>query len=144
MSRNYSQNGLYIIFYRALDLWQWQTEFEAKFLIPQNFGSTDETHIRIRTSVWISHEYFNYKQFFTLSMQAVCDFQGHLCIFTADGLEVPTIPRHLQSHLWQAITTRSCSNSKFFNWRSSLFPASVLHERVSNMHNKRSYMIFSS
>ena len=52
-------------------------EFEAKFGMPQAFGCIDGTHIRIRRPVCNSQEYFNYKQFFSLSVQAVCDFQGY-------------------------------------------------------------------
>ena len=52
-------------------------EFEAKFGMPQAFGCIDGTHIRIKRPICNSQEYFNYKQFFSLSVQAVCDFQGH-------------------------------------------------------------------
>lgn len=52
-------------------------EFEAKFGMPQAFGCIDGTHIGIRRPVCNSQEYYNYKQFFSLSVQAVCDFQGH-------------------------------------------------------------------
>ena len=52
-------------------------EFEAKFGMPQAFGCIDGTHMRIKRPICNSQEYLNYKQFFSLSVQAVCDFQGH-------------------------------------------------------------------
>lgn len=55
---------------------QKSAEFEAKFGMPQAFGCIDGTHVRIKRPVCNSQEYFNYKQFYSLSVQAVCDFQG--------------------------------------------------------------------
>ena len=52
------------------------SEFEAKFGMPQAFGCVDGTHVEIKRPSSNSQEYFNYKQFFSLSVQAVCDFQG--------------------------------------------------------------------
>ena len=52
------------------------SEFEAKFGMPQAFGCVDGTHVEIKRPSSNSQEYFNYKRFFSLSVQAVCDFQG--------------------------------------------------------------------
>ena len=52
-------------------------EFETKFGMVQAFGSIHGTHISIRRPVVDSRDYFNYKHFFSLSVQAVCDFKGY-------------------------------------------------------------------
>ena len=52
-------------------------EFETQFGMVQAFGSVDGTHIPIRRPVVDSQDYFNYKQFFSISVQAVCDFKGY-------------------------------------------------------------------
>ena len=52
-------------------------EFEAKFRMPKAFVCIDGTNIRIRRPICNSQEYFNNKQIFTLSVQAICDFRGH-------------------------------------------------------------------
>ena len=39
----------------------------------QTFGCIDGTHIPIRRPLESSQEYYNYKNFFSLSVQAVCD-----------------------------------------------------------------------
>ena len=55
---------------------QKSAEFEGKFGMPQGVGCIDGTRIGIRP-VCNSQEYFNYKQFFSLCVQGVCDFHGH-------------------------------------------------------------------
>ena len=52
-------------------------EFETQFGMVQAFGSVDGTHIPIRRPVVDSQDYFNDKQFFSISVQAVCDFKGY-------------------------------------------------------------------
>ena len=42
----------------------------------QAFGCTDGTNIPITSSSEHSHDYFCYKQFHSLSAQAVCDYEG--------------------------------------------------------------------
>ena len=49
------------------------SEFELKFGIPQAFGCIDGTDIHIKLPVENSQDYYNYKQFFSLNVQAVCD-----------------------------------------------------------------------
>ena len=51
-------------------------EFETKFGMVQAFGCVDGTHIPIRRPYVDSQDYFNYKQYFSLNVQAVCDSQG--------------------------------------------------------------------
>ena len=48
-------------------------EFELKFGMPQAFGCIDGTYIHIKRSIENSQDYYNYKQFFSLNVQAVCD-----------------------------------------------------------------------
>ena len=52
------------------------SEFELKFGMIQAFGCIDGTHIPIKRPVRNSQDYFNYKQFFSLNIQAVCDANG--------------------------------------------------------------------
>lgn len=51
-------------------------EFEAKFGMTQAFGCIDGTHIPIKCPSENSQDFFCYKQFFSLSVQAVCDYKG--------------------------------------------------------------------
>ena len=50
-------------------------EFESKFGMTQAFGCVDGTHIPIRRPYIDSQDYFNYKQYFSVNVQAVCDAQ---------------------------------------------------------------------
>ena len=52
------------------------TCMEMKFGMPQALGSIDGTHIPIIRPSQASQDFFNYKHFFSLSVQAVCDFRG--------------------------------------------------------------------
>ena len=52
------------------------SEFEAKFGMTQAFGCIDGTHIPISCPSKHSQDYFNYKHFYSLNVQAVCDFKG--------------------------------------------------------------------
>ena len=51
-------------------------EFEAKYGMPQCFGCIDGTRIPISSPSENSQDYFCYKQFHSLNVQAVCDFRG--------------------------------------------------------------------
>ena len=51
-------------------------EFEATFGMTQAFGCIDGTHIPIECPSENSQDFFCYKQFFSLSVQAVCDYKG--------------------------------------------------------------------
>ena len=51
-------------------------EFESKFGMPQAFGCIDGTHIPLKRPGENSQEFYNYKGFFSLNMQAVCDYRG--------------------------------------------------------------------
>ncbi|XP_046858633.1 protein ALP1-like [Xenia sp. Carnegie-2017] len=51
-------------------------EFETRFGITQAFGCIDGTHIPIQRPLVDSQDYFNYKQFFSINVQAVCDSNG--------------------------------------------------------------------
>jgi len=52
-------------------------QFELKFGMVQAFGCIDGTHIPIKTPAENSQDYFNYKQFHSLNVQAVCDYCGY-------------------------------------------------------------------
>ena len=52
------------------------SQFEVKFGTPQPFGAMDETHIPIRRPTENSPNVFKYKGFFSISVQAVCDYRG--------------------------------------------------------------------
>lgn len=51
-------------------------QYELKYCMTQAFGCIDGTHIPIRAPLKDSSDYFNYKQFFSLNVQAVCDYKG--------------------------------------------------------------------
>ena len=42
----------------------------------QAFGCVDGTHIPIRRPIIDSQDYFNYKQFYSLNVKAICDCRG--------------------------------------------------------------------
>ena len=52
------------------------SEFESKYGMVQAFGCIDGTHIPIKSLNENSQDYFCYKQFFSLNVQAVCDYKG--------------------------------------------------------------------
>ena len=52
------------------------SEFEAKYGMIQAFACIDGTHIPITSPSVDSQDYFCYKQFFSLNVQAVCDYKG--------------------------------------------------------------------
>ena len=52
------------------------TEFETKFGMNQAFGCIGGTHISTVCPSEHSHDYFCYKQFHSLNVQAVCDYKG--------------------------------------------------------------------
>lgn len=49
---------------------------EDKYEFPQAFGCVDGTHIAINQPTENPHDYFSYKQKYTLNVQAVCDWRG--------------------------------------------------------------------
>ena len=53
------------------------SEFELKFGMTQAFGCIDGTHVLIKRPQKNSQDYFNYKQFFSLNVQAICDSKGY-------------------------------------------------------------------
>lgn len=52
------------------------SEFEAKFGIVQAFGCIDGTHVPIKRPVKDPQDYYCYKGFYSLNIQAVCDYRG--------------------------------------------------------------------
>ena len=52
------------------------SEFESKYGMVQAFGCIDGTHIPISCPNENKQDYFCYKQFFSLNVQAVCDYKG--------------------------------------------------------------------
>ena len=50
------------------------SEFESKFGMVQAFGCVDGTHIPLLRPVKDPQDYFCYKGFYSLNVQAVCDF----------------------------------------------------------------------
>ena len=59
-----------------IDMRKIASEFELKFGMPQAFVCIDGTHIHIKRPIENSQDYYNYKQFFSLNVQAVCDCRG--------------------------------------------------------------------
>ena len=52
------------------------SQFKLKFGMVQAFGCIDGTHIRIKNPLSNAQDYFNYKQFYSLNIQAICDSKG--------------------------------------------------------------------
>ena len=52
------------------------SEFEAKFGMVQAFGCIDGTHVRIKRPVKDPQDYYCFKGFYLLNVQAVCDYRG--------------------------------------------------------------------
>ena len=52
------------------------SQFELKFGMIQAFGCINGTHIPLKTPRINSQDYFNYKQFYSINAQAVCDSCG--------------------------------------------------------------------
>lgn len=72
-------------------------ELEAQFGMVQAFGSVDGTHIPIRRPIVDSQDCFNYKQFFSISVQAVCDFTGYFMDVNAKVFSNSFVKNKLQS-----------------------------------------------
>jgi len=53
------------------------SEFEIKFGMTQAYGCIDGTHIPLKRPPQNSQDYFCYKQYFSLNMQAICDSKGY-------------------------------------------------------------------
>ena len=53
------------------------SEFELKFGMIQAIGCIDGTHVALKRPPDNSQDFFNYKQFFSLNIQAVCDSNGY-------------------------------------------------------------------
>ena len=52
------------------------SEFELKFGMIQPSACVDGTHIPVKRPLKDSQDYFNYKQLFSLNVQAVCNGKG--------------------------------------------------------------------
>ena len=53
------------------------SEFEIRFGLSQACGCIDGTHMPIKRPVKNSQDYFSYKQYFSLNVQAICDSKGY-------------------------------------------------------------------
>ena len=51
-------------------------EFEVRYGMVQAFGCIDGTHIQIKRPTMNSQDYYSYKMFYSLNVQAVCDSRG--------------------------------------------------------------------
>ena len=58
------------------EMQQKAAEFEAKYGMPQAFRCIDGTHIPVKRPNLNSQDYYCYKMFFSLNVQAICDFRG--------------------------------------------------------------------
>ena len=55
------------------DMMEKASEFEVKFGMPQAFGCIDGKHIQLKRPIKNSQDYFCYKMYFSLNVQAICD-----------------------------------------------------------------------
>ena len=51
-------------------------EFELEYGMPKTFGCIYGTHIHKKRPTENSQDHHNYKQFFSLNVQAICDSRG--------------------------------------------------------------------
>ena len=58
------------------DMQETVLEFGQKFWIIQDFGCIDNTHVWIKKPIENSQDYFCYKQYFLLNIQAICNAKG--------------------------------------------------------------------
>ena len=58
------------------DMQETVSEFEQEFGIIQAFGCIDGTHVEIKRPIENSQDYFCYKQYFSLNIQAICNTKG--------------------------------------------------------------------
>ena len=76
-------------------------EFEAKLGVKQAFGYIGGTHIPIKNS----HGCFCYKQFYSLYIQAVCDYRGYFmdveCMWPGSVHDAKVFANSLLSQLLQ-------------------------------------------
>ena len=49
----------------------------SKFGMTQAFGCIDGTHIPIQCPIENSQDFFSYKQFYSINVQAVCEYKGY-------------------------------------------------------------------
>ena len=61
------------------------TEFESKFGVKQAFGCIVGTHIPIHCPIIYSQDFLCYKQYFSLSVQAICDTKAILWMLSVFG-----------------------------------------------------------
>ena len=66
--------------------------FEKYWGFPQAAGAIDGTHIPIVRPQESASDYYNRKEFYSITMQAVVDFRGLLRMLTLDGREKSTMP----------------------------------------------------
>ena len=77
------------------------SQFELKFGMTQALGCIDGTCVAIKRPPNSSQDFFNYKQFFSLNVQAVCDSNGYFmdveCKWPGSVHDVK-VPKFLQIH----------------------------------------------
>nr|XP_047141418.1 uncharacterized protein LOC124816319 [Hydra vulgaris] len=59
------------------DMTKLASQFEVKFGMIQAFGCIDGTHVQIKRPIKNGQDYFCYKQYFSLNVQALCDSKGY-------------------------------------------------------------------
>ena len=121
-----------------------RSEFEWKFGMAQASGCIDGIHIHIKRPIENSQNY-NYKQFFSLNVQAVCDSRGRFidveCKWPGSVHDAKVFAnlansknlRDYTSFYLQYPFTRTKSYSKLFNWWPSIFLNSLFYERIPEL-----------
>ena len=108
--------------------------------MPQAFGCIDGTYIHIKRPIENSQDYYNYKQFFSLNVQAVGDsprrFIDVECKWPGsvhDAKEFAYLV--ITKNVWDSLlpitypVTRTRSYYKLFNWWYSISLNSLFHEK---------------
>ena len=112
------------------------SEFEVMFGMHQAFGGIDSTHIPILRPIDNLQDYFCYKMFFSLNVQAICDPEDSLWMSTVVGLDPYMTLKSLQTPKWDTAchlpvtSSRTHKSRKLPYWRPCLSAHTTLHEGI--------------
>nr|XP_047137549.1 uncharacterized protein LOC105843733 [Hydra vulgaris] len=81
------------------DMTKLASQFEVKFFMIQAFGCIDGTHVQIKRPIKNGQDYFCYKQYFSLNVQAVCNSKEYFIDVECKwpGSKKGTLPQTLYS-----------------------------------------------
>ena len=112
----------------------------------QAFGCINGTHIPILCPIQHSQDYFSYKQYYSLNVQAVCDYKGNFMdvkcmwpgsVHDAKVFANSSINRKLSNRILKNdisdCAPQSCENTKLSHRRPSVSTDTLLYEGIQHM-----------